>query len=189
MNAVLKVLRKIISVFNIISVCGLLFLLLLTFANVILRYLFDSPITGSYELTRMGMIVLTPAIAVTILAKQCIWVDVLTSRFNRVGQMIIDAISLPTSTVIIGLLAWQAYEMVWNAIEKGTHFTSIMLYEWPFRLVFFIAMSVATLASLVFTIERMMQYRNGGMPHDESEVDAAIKKFEASLEDEGGAEA
>lgn len=188
MNSVVKVLRKIIEIFNIIAVCGLVFLLLLTFLNVILRYLFNSPITGSYELTRMGMIVLTPAIAVTILAKQCIWVDVLTARFNRVGQMIIDAISLPTSTAIIGLMAWQAYKMVWNAIEKGTHFTSIMLYEWPFRLVFFIAMAVSTLAAVVFTIERMMQYKNGGVPHDENEVDAAIKKFEESQE-EGGAEA
>lgn len=190
MNAVLKVLRKIIAVFNIISVAGLLFILLLTFLNVILRYVFSAPITGSYEMTRMGMIVLTPGIAVTILAKQAIWVDVLTSRFNRIGQMIIDAITLPTSVVIMGLLSWQSYKMIGNAIKKGTHFTSIMLYEWPFRIVFFVAMAVATLAAITFTIERLLQYRNGGMPHDESEVDAAVKKFdEAQAQENGGAEA
>ena len=186
MNAVLKVLRKVVEVFNVISIAGLLFMLLLTFLNVILRYVFNSPITGSYEMTRMAMIVLTPGIAVNILHKQCLWVDVLTVKFSRVGQMIIDAITLPTSVVIMGLLSWQAFEMIGNAYEKGTHFTSIMLYEWPFRVVFFIAMTVATIAAVVFTIERMAQYRNGGMPHDESEVDAAIKKFDA---EQGGAEA
>lgn len=189
LNAVLNVLRKIINVFNVIAIAGLVCMMILTFANVILRYLFNAPITGSYEMTRMLMIVLTPSIAVTTLAKQTIWVDVLVSRFNRTGQMIIDAISLPTSTIIMGLMAWQAYGMILKAYQKGTHFTSIDLYEWPFRAVFFIAMVMATLAALVFTIERLLQYRNGGMPHDESEVDAAIKKLkemEAEEAEKGG---
>lgn len=178
MHAVLKVMRRIIDVFNVIAIAGLLFLMTLTFFNVILRYLFNSPITGTYEMTRMGMILLTPSIAVTTLGRQNIWVDVLTSHFNRVGQMIVDAVTLPTSVVIMGMMAWQAYNMIFRSIEKDTHFTTILLYEWPFRIVFFIAMSVATLAALVFTIERMMQYKNGGTPHDVSEVDAAIQKFE-----------
>ena len=198
MNAVLKVLRGIIKVFNIISVVGLLFILLLTFCNVILRYVFSAPIDGTYEMTRMGMIVLTPGIAVTILAKQAIWVDVLTAKFNRIGQMIIDAVTLPTATAILGLLAWQNYNMIATSMRKDTHFTAVKFFgeylrEWPFRLVFFIAMAVATLAALTFTVERLMQYRNGGMPHDETEVDAAVKKFDedqaqAQIE-EGGAEA
>lgn len=178
MNPVLKVMRKIVDIFNVIAVAGLLFLMVLTFLNVILRYLFNAPITGTYEMTRMGMILLTPSIAVTTLAKQNIWVDVLTSHFNRVGQMIVDAITLPTSVVIMGLIAWQAYVMILKSYAKGTHFTTILLYEWPFRIVFFIAMTMATLAAIVFTVERMMQYRNGGTPHDISEVDAAIQKFE-----------
>lgn len=177
MNAVLKVLRKIIGVFNVISIIGLVTLMLMTFFNVILRYLFNAPITGSYELTKMLMIVLTPSIAVTMLARQTVWVDVLTSRFNRTGQMIVDAVTLPTSAVIMGLMAWQAFKMILRSYAKGTHFTSIALYEWPFRAVFFVAMVMATIAAVVFTIERMMQYRDGGMPHDETEVDAAIKKL------------
>ena len=188
MKAVMKVLYKIIEVFNVISIAGLLFMMLMTFLNVILRYIFNAPITGSYEMTRMAMIVLTPGIAVNILHKQCLWVDVLVCKFNRVGQMIMDAITLPTSIIIMGLLSWQAYEMILTSIRKQTHFTSIMLYEWPFRVVFFIAMTVSTLAAIVFTVERMAQYRNGGMPHDETEVDAAVKKFDEAKE-EGGAEA
>ena len=186
MHSVLKVLRRIVDVFNVVAIAGLLFLMLLTFFNVILRYLFNSPITGTYEMTRMGMILLTPSIAVTTLAKQNIWVDVLTSHFNRVGQIIVDAITLPTSVLIMGLMAWQAYVMSIRSITKGTHFTAIMLYEWPFRIVFFIAMSVATLAAIVFTVERLLQYRNGGTPHDETEVDAAIKKLRDMEEKENG---
>ena len=178
MNSVLKILRRIVDVFNVVAIAGLLFLMVLTFLNVILRYLFNAPITGTYEMTRMGLILLTPSIAVTTLAKQNVWVDVLTSHFSRVGQMIVDAITLPTSVIIMGLIAWQALEMALKSYSKGTHFTAITLYEWPFRVVFFVAMAVATLAAIVFTIERMMQYRNGGVPHDMSEVDAAIQKFE-----------
>ena len=176
-NAV-KVMNKIIEVFNIIAIAALVCMLLLVCANVVMRYIFKNPIPGTYELTQALMICLTPCIAVNIMAKQCIWVDVFTSKFNRIGQLIVDIITLPISIVIIGVIAWQGFNMILDSYNKGSYspILTFRLMEWPFRIVFFIAMAMATLAALAFTIERFMQYQGGGTPVDQTDVDRAIEQ-------------
>ncbi|MCR5785981.1 MAG: TRAP transporter small permease [Eubacterium sp.] len=178
MKVLSKFLKGIVEVFNIVAIISLVAMLLLVCANVIMRYIFNNPIPGTYELTQMLMICLSPCIAVNIMAKECVWVDVLTSRFGRIGQMIIDIITLPFATLIIGIMAWQGYNMIWTSIEKNSY-TQIMtfrLYEWPFRTVYFLAMTMSAIAALVFTIERFAEYKGGGVPVDKNEVDRAVEE-------------
>ena len=180
MKALMKVLKWIIEVFNIVSIAALVAMMLLVVVNVVMRYIFKNPIPGTYEMTNMLMICLSPCIAVNIMAKQCVWVDVLTSKFGRTGQMIIDIITLPTSVVMIGLIAWQSYLMIGSSIKKNSYsqIMTFRLYEWPFRLIFALAMTMACIAALVFMIERFMEYRNGGMPVDKSDADQAKEKLQ-----------
>ncbi len=135
----------------------------------------------------MGMICLTPAMAVTIINKKCVWVDVISSKMKRGPLLALDAVTLPAAAAIWLLIAWQCYVQIGRSIEKNVHFTTIFLYEWPFRIVFFIAMSAATLAIVAFTIDRLLQYANGGMPVDETEVEQAIRKA-GDISEDGGAE-
>ena len=175
-NAV-KVMNKIIEVFNIIAIAALVCMLLLVCANVVMRYIFKNPIPGTYELTLALMICLTPCIAVNIMAKQCVWVDVFTAKMGRIGQLVVDIITLPISVGIIGVMAWQGFNMILKSYSKGTY-SAVMdfrLMEWPFRIVYFLAMTMAALAALAFTIERFGEYRDGGMPHDKTETDRAIE--------------
>lgn len=194
MNSLTKAIRKVTEIFNIIAVAAMVAMLLLVCANVVMRYIFKNPIPGTYELTQSLMICLTPCIAVNIMAKQCVWVDVVTSKFGRLGQLIMDVVTLPISVAIIGVMSWQGFNMMLKSIDKGTY-SSIMnfrLAEWPFRLVYFIAMLMAALAALAFTIERFQCYKNGGTPVDENEVDRAIEQagdLSASAENTEGGEA
>lgn len=177
MKKTVKVIEKITEVFNFIAIAALACMLLLVCANVVMRYIFKNPIPGTYELTQALMICLTPCIAVNIMAKQCVWVDVFTAKFSRIGQLIVDIITLPISVVIVGIMAWQGFNMILTSYAKGTY-SAIMnfrLMEWPFRIVYFIAMAMAALAALAFTIERFTLYRNGGMPRDKTETDRAIE--------------
>lgn len=175
MGKLTKLMRGIVEILNLIAIAALLAMLLLVCANVVMRYIFKSPIPGTYEITQMLMICLSPCIAVNILSKQCVWVDVFTSKLGRIGQMMIDVITLPLSVGIIGIMAWQGFNMIFTSIEKNSYsqIMNFRLYEWPFRAVYFVAMTAATLAAICFTIERLAEYRGGGMPHDESEVDRA----------------
>ena len=178
MKTVVKVLNRITEVFNFIAIAALGCMLLLVCANVVMRYIFKNPIPGTYEMTQALMICLTPCIAVTIMAKQCIWVDVITAKFNRIGQLIVDIITLPISVGIIGVMAWQGFNMILTSYNKGTYspIMTFRLMEWPFRVVYFIAMTMATIAALSFTIERFTMYKNGGTPHDKSETERAIEQ-------------
>ena len=183
MKALMKVLKWIVEVFNIISIAALVCMMLLVVVNVVMRYIFNNPIPGTYEMTNMLMICLSPCIAVNIMSKQCVWVDVLTARFGRTGQMIIDIITLPTSVVMIGLIAWQSYVMIGSSIKKNSYsqIMTFRLYDWPFRLVFALAMTMACIAALVFMIERFLEYKNGGTPVDKTDADQAKEKL-AELE-------
>ena len=177
MKHVVKVLNRITEIFNVIAIAALAGMLLLVCANVVMRYIFKNPIPGTYELTKALMICLTPCIAVNIMAKQCVWVDVFTQKFSRIGQLVVDVVTLPVSVAIVGVMAWQGFNMIQKSYEKGTY-SAIMnfrLMEWPFRIVYFIAMAAATLAALAFTIERFSLYKNGGVPKDKTETDRAIE--------------
>ena len=181
MKTVVKVLNKITEVFNIIAIIALGCLLLLVCANVVMRYIFKNPIPGTQDMIKLLMICLTPSIAVSIMSKQCIWVDVFSSKFNRVGQLIVDIITLPLSVGILGVMSWQGFNYIIKSYNKGTSairsvMSLQMVKEWPFRVVYFVAMTMAALAALAFTIERFMMYKNGGMPHDLTETDRAIEQ-------------
>ena len=177
MKSVVKILNRITEVFNIIAIAALACMLLLVCANVVMRYIFKNPIPGTYELTQALMICLTPCIAVNIMAKQCVWVDVFTAKFSRAGQLIVDILTLPLSIGIIGVMAWQGFNMILTSMSKGSY-SAIMnfrLMEWPFRVVYFVAMTMAAIAALAFTLERFTMYKDGGMPHDKTETDRAIE--------------
>lgn len=178
MKKVVGILNRITEVFNVVAVAALVAMLLLVCANVLMRYIFKNPIPGTYELTQALMICLTPCIAVNIMAKQCVWVDVVTAKFNRIGQLIVDIATLPLSVGIIGMMAWQGFNMILTSYAKGSYspVMSFRLMEWPFRLVYFLSMLMATLAAIAFTIDRFMQYKNGGTPVDKNEVDRAIEE-------------
>ena len=194
MKNLVKVLNRITEVFNIIAIAALAGMLLLVCANVVMRYIFKNPIPGTYELTKALMICLTPCIAVNIMAKQCVWVDVVTAKFSRIGQLIVDILTLPLSIGIIGVMAWQGYNMLLKIYAKGTY-SAIMnfrLMEWPFRIVYFIAMTAAAIAALAFTLERFTMYRDGGVPHDKTETERAIEAVgdlsaHGDIDNEGGA--
>ncbi len=177
MKNVVRILNRITEVFNIIAIAALACMLLLVCANVVMRYIFKNPIPGTYELTQALMICLTPCIAVNIMAKQCVWVDVFTAKFSRMGQIIVDIVTLPISTAIVGIMAWQGFNMILTSYSKGTYspIMNFRLMEWPFRIVYFIAMAMATLAALAFTLERFTMYKDGGMPKDKNETDRAIE--------------
>lgn len=196
MKKIVKAIEGIINVFTWVAVAAIVALMLLTCTNVLMRYAFQNPIPGTYQITQMLMICLSPCISVMLINKQCVWVDVFTSKLKRKGQLVVDIIALPASTIIIGMMAWQSFNMILSSYADGTYqqIMTFRLLDWPFRIVFFVAMVLATLASLAFTIDRFMCYKDGGCPVDETDVDRAIAQAgdlsEVAVEkNEGGAEA
>jgi len=104
-----KKLHSLSTVLNGVGVGVLFLLMLLTSADVLLRYLFNSPITGTFELTELTMIVtIFFALSYTASRGGHIRVELIVDRLNRRSQAVIDSVTSLFSLVIVSLIIWGA---------------------------------------------------------------------------------
>lgn len=84
-------------------------MMLLTVADVFLRYFFNSPITGATEMTEfMLVIVVFPALAWCAISGMHVKVDLLMDLFPLRIQRIVDLITLATTLFIFSIITWQS---------------------------------------------------------------------------------
>ncbi len=96
-------------IMNSVGVSILAVMMLLTAADVTLRYLFNRPITSSYELTEFMLAVLIAfGLAYTAVRKGHISIDFLTSRFSPRVQAFLSAISSLMGIGLLSLITWQS---------------------------------------------------------------------------------
>lgn len=87
----------------------LLLMTLLTTADVMLRYFFNRPIPGAYELVQFMMVILVSfSLAYCFIQKGHISVDVVISRCPQRAQVIIKSIGTLISLGLVSLITWQS---------------------------------------------------------------------------------
>jgi TRAP-type C4-dicarboxylate transport system permease small subunit len=95
-----------------LSGAAVLALMLLATGNVVLR-IFHAPFGGTYEIVSfLGAIGVAFALASTQRGKGHIVVDILSARYPRPVQRLVDALSAAISSVFFGIVAWQV--LVWG---------------------------------------------------------------------------
>ena len=102
--------------------------------GVTLRYLFNSPIVGSFELTRLALAMLVAlALAHTALEKGHIRVELLVSRLRHRSQVIMGCVAGIFSLGMISLITWQTILYAKRVIEEEYVFSSVLLFPlYPF---------------------------------------------------------
>lgn len=122
-----RVVSKISGGLHSVGVGILVAMMFLTVTDVLLRYVFNRPITGSYELTEFMMAILvTFGIAYCGAKKGHVTVDVVVSRFPQRIQAIIDSITCLLGLFLFFLITWQCAVFVKDKLETGL--TSGILY-------------------------------------------------------------
>ena len=97
---------------NVIAGISLIFIMLLTVADVILRY-FQRPIMGTYELVSfLGAVVIGCSLPHTSWMRKHIFVDFLILKFSKRLRNIFN---IATRCLVIFLLVW----IGWNLIRYG----------------------------------------------------------------------
>jgi TRAP-type C4-dicarboxylate transport system permease small subunit len=92
---------------------AVLFLMSLATANVCLRFFFNAPYRGAYELVGFsGAIVIAFALAYTQKRKDHIVVDILTEKFPKRLNRVLDGINYFVTTIFFAIVAWQVF--VWG---------------------------------------------------------------------------
>jgi TRAP-type transport system small permease protein len=83
-------------------------MMLLTTADVVMRYIFNRPITGAPELSELMMVVLVfPALAWVAAERSQIRVDLLISSMRRKIQLVVEIFTLLLTLGTYAVLTWQ----------------------------------------------------------------------------------
>ena len=133
-------------------------MMFLTFADVFLRYVFNRPITGSYELTEyMMVIVIGFGIAYCAVVKGHITIDIVVSRFPKRAQAIVDSTTCLIGLGLFYLITWQAAVHLKGHFEGGIASVVLLIPTFPFIAALTLGSAMFTLVLLTHFVEFLSQ--------------------------------
>lgn len=128
-------------------------MMFLTFFDVLLRYIFNRPITGSLELTEFMMAMLvTFGLAYCALRKGHIRVDLVLMYVSRRTQRALDVLAYLVSMVFYILITWQVFLNGKSLLASKLTSSVLFIPVYPF--VFLLVLGAALLV-LVFLRDTM----------------------------------
>jgi TRAP-type C4-dicarboxylate transport system permease small subunit len=148
MLSVPRVIGQVGKGFNWIACAAVVVMMLLSTADVILRY-FYKPIPGAYEMVGfLGTVVVSFALAFTSLEKGHIAVDILVDKLPQRLQLVIESFNNFLGALFFGLVSYQAVLYALDIIKSGEVSLTIRMPIYPF--IFGIAVGCGLLALLLF---------------------------------------
>jgi len=116
---------------------GILFLwICFTFADVVLRYVFNHAVTGSKEYSEMVMVVLVFfSLAYTQLEKSHLSVDIITSHLSPKPAIMVSVATYALCIGAVGVLIWQSIINVLSFINLGTQTATLAIPLFPFAVI------------------------------------------------------
>ncbi|MBW2065971.1 MAG: TRAP transporter small permease [Deltaproteobacteria bacterium] len=133
------------------GVLGLM--MLLTVADVFSRYFFNTPITGTTEVTELMMVIVVfLSLAWCAVRRRHVKVDILVGTFSPRAQAIIDSITLLAGLGIFSIITWQSFLESMDVRAK----TSILqVPEAPFHWIMTLGFAMLSVVIVTLVIENL----------------------------------
>jgi len=145
-HALKGAINPLVRIINYMAAGVLALMMFITAADVLLRYIFNRPISGTWELTSYMMAVLVSfGLSYCALVKGLISVEVLTSRFSPRTQAILNCITYFLSFCFFLLITWQSILYIKLMFESNLVSAVLLIPAFPF-------IAALALGSLVFTM-------------------------------------
>jgi len=126
-------LHKVSNVFVWISGAILFGISALIFIDVLMRYIFNSPITGSQEIVELAIVlVLYLGLPYSTYARSHVRVDALINTFSPKGKLICLGIVTILCAFVSGPIAVQLFRQAGNVFDRGTASAILKLAHYPF---------------------------------------------------------
>lgn len=157
----MKFAKKITEIARYLVMIAVVFMMLLTVCDVLLRRLFSSPILGVMEYSQMMMVIILLAAASTAMDDGHIKVDLVTSHLPQKVQDVLSVITLLLSFVTAMLMAGSALKAGIEAISDQLKFLTIKISQAPFILLYALGLfvlAVAIICLLAETIRRLKKH-------------------------------
>ena len=138
-------LSHVIAAIGVVTLTGLM---LFTFADVLLRYVFNRPTIGGFELSEYATaIIIATSLAYTTYKKGHIEVDLVILKLSRRRREILNTVTWFVGFILFGLISWQTvqYAMELNTTYQAS--ASLNIPTPPFVLI--LAFAGAAMALIV----------------------------------------
>jgi TRAP-type C4-dicarboxylate transport system permease small subunit len=120
------------DVFNLVASAALMGMMLLTCADVFMRYVFSRPIIGTYDLVSlMGAVLASFAMPYTMLKKGHVAVEILIQYLSRGKQLTIETFTHVIGIALFGVLVWQAILLSRDMKAAGEVTPTLLLPFYP----------------------------------------------------------
>ncbi len=147
LNRITKGLNRILLT---ISMIILALMMMLISVDVIMRYIFNAPVQGSFELTEYLMAILIPfSIAYCAEQKAHVAVDLVYERLRRPLQSFLDILTALLSIVLIMFIVWQSFRYIFEIKASGLTSSVLLIPSYPFVAPTCLGMAVFVLVLIV----------------------------------------
>ena len=139
--------------FNMIASAALVLMMVLSCADIFMRYLFNSPITGTYDVVGLsGAVLVSFALPHTMLKKGHVAVELLVQSLSRGKQLVVETFSHLLGISLFLVLVWQAILLSRDMKAAGEVTPTVHLPFYPIvycMALCFFALSLAILVNLL----------------------------------------
>jgi TRAP-type C4-dicarboxylate transport system permease small subunit len=142
----------------IVGSVAVLCLMSLATVNVVLRFFFSAPYRGAYELVGfMGAIVIAFALGYTQKRKDHIVVDILTEKFPKRVNRVLDGVNYFITTIFFALVSWQVFIWGMKISKSGEVSETLKIMFHPF--IYSVSLGFAVF-SLTLVIDFLENFRS-----------------------------
>lgn len=146
-----KVVNQASKVVNVIGAVILIVMMGLMFADVAMRFVFNAPIVGAFEMIEYMMaLVISMAIAYTGVTNNHIAVELLVSKFPKRAQAALDVFHFLVCSIFFMLLCYKTAVQAHVWAEAGVTSMILLIPVYPFTWVLAVC---AGLLGLVFFVK------------------------------------
>ena len=138
---------------------GILALMMfLTATDVSLRYLFNRPILGSYELVEYMMAILVAfTIAYCALERGHVNIELLISRLPQRAQSVVNSFTGLISLGLFSLIAWRSFLQARILYFAGSTSSALHIPQFPFVIITSVGFGLLSLVVLIQFLESLSQ--------------------------------
>ena len=142
-----------------VSYAAILVLLCLTVWDVVNRYVFSKTTSGVTEVSQILLVISTAAIAHAIVEGRYIQVGVIVDRLPKVGNFVFEIVMAALAIFYFFIVGWQLLELTTLSVKLNEYYLVSKIPRWPMYLIMGISFLACILATVVYVIERIRNYK------------------------------
>ena len=155
-----ELIGKLSKLLNTISLLIFFAMVLISFADVLLRYLFHSSLSGTKEYTEVLLImVVSFSMPYTLYQDKHITVELIIGRMGKTLRAWWDILIAAITTVLIGYLLWNSIQLAIYYQSMGrVHGNTIMISSFPFQMCIVIGCMIMFLLCIRWILGCVLRY-------------------------------